>query len=125
MDRTIGEDSGLQRLKGIPGAVVLTSRQATFGDEFEPYRIGFLGMEQCKEIYEKIRFPIILNIADIPERPAFILRMLFQIFLEQLPAYVRLPDPAHAAKTVSKVSKSEIHGSYVGRDSINGTGNSK
>ena len=56
VDRTIGEDSGLQRLKGIPGAVVLTSRQATFGDEFEPYRIGFLGMEQCKEIYEKIRF---------------------------------------------------------------------
>ena len=46
VDRTIGEDSGLQRLKGIPGAVVLTSRQATFGDEFEPYRIGFLGMEQ-------------------------------------------------------------------------------
>ncbi len=56
VDRLIGEDSGLQRLKGIPGAVVLTSRQISFGDEFEPYRIGFLGMEQCKEIYEKIRF---------------------------------------------------------------------
>lgn len=56
VDRLIGEDSGLQRLKGIPGAIVLTSRQISFGDEFEPYRIGFLGMEQCKEIYEKIRF---------------------------------------------------------------------
>ena len=29
------------------------------------------------------------------------------------------------SKTVNKVSKSEIHGPYVGRDSINGTGNSK
>ena len=56
VDRPIGEDAGLQRLKGLPGAVVLTSRQASFSDEFEPYRIGFLGMEQCKEIYEKIRF---------------------------------------------------------------------
>lgn len=56
VDRPIGEDAGLQRLRGIPGAVVLTSRQASFSDEFEPYRIGFLDMEQCKEIYEKIRF---------------------------------------------------------------------
>lgn len=56
VDRPIGEDVGLQRLRGIPGAVVLTSRQASFSDEFEPYRIGFLGMEQCKEIYEKVRF---------------------------------------------------------------------
>lgn len=40
----------------IPGAVILTSRQALFTDEFEPYQIGFLSMEQCKEIYEKIRF---------------------------------------------------------------------
>ncbi len=29
------------------------------------------------------------------------------------------------SKNVNKVSKSTIHGSYVGRDSINGTGNSK
>lgn len=29
------------------------------------------------------------------------------------------------SKTVNKVSKSEIHGSYTGRDSINGTGNGK
>lgn len=58
VDRPIGEDSGLQRLKGIPGAVVLTSRQVSFSDEFESYRIGFLGMEQCVEIYEKIRFEV-------------------------------------------------------------------
>ncbi len=56
VDRPIGEDSGLQRLKDIPGAVVLTSRQTSFSDEFEPYQIGFLDMEQCKKIYEKIRF---------------------------------------------------------------------
>jgi len=56
VDRPIVEDSGLQRLREIPGAVVLTSRQASFSDEFEPYRIGFLGIEQCREIYEKIRF---------------------------------------------------------------------
>lgn len=56
VDKPISADVGLQRLKGIPGAVILTSRQVSVGDEFELYRIGFLGMEQCKEIYEKIRF---------------------------------------------------------------------
>lgn len=56
VDKPMGEDPNLQRLKGIPGAVVLTSRQASIEDEFEPYRIGFLDMEQCTEIYEKIRF---------------------------------------------------------------------
>lgn len=56
VDKTLGADLGLQRLKEIPGAVVLTSRQASFSDEFEPYRIGFLDMEQCIEIYKKIRF---------------------------------------------------------------------
>jgi len=56
VDKSMREDEGLQRLNSIPGAIVLTSRQASFSDEFEPYRIGFLDMEQCKEIYEKIRF---------------------------------------------------------------------
>lgn len=56
VDRPIGEDAGLQRLRGIPGAVVLTSRQASFSDEFETYKIGFLGLDQCREIYERIRF---------------------------------------------------------------------
>lgn len=67
VDKTIGEDCGLRRLKGIPGAVVLTSRQASFSDEFEPYRIGFLGMEQCKEIYEKIRFRCSSKKVDLEE----------------------------------------------------------
>lgn len=56
VDKPISADMDLQRLKGIPGAVVLTSRQISFGDEFDPYRIGFLSMQQCIEIYERIRF---------------------------------------------------------------------
>ena len=53
---SMGEDLGLKRLMSIPGAIVLTSRRRVFSKEFEPYRIGFLNTEQCKEIYEKIRF---------------------------------------------------------------------
>ena len=52
----IGSDSGLERLKHIPGAIILTSRRTSFSKEFEPYRIGFLSTEQCKKIYERIRF---------------------------------------------------------------------
>lgn len=52
----IGEDTGLGRLKQVPGAVVLTSRRTSFSKEFEPYRIGFLNTEQCIEIYERIRY---------------------------------------------------------------------
>ncbi len=52
----IGEDAGLGRLKQIPGAVVLTSRRTSFSKEFEPYKIGFLSTEQCKKIYERIRY---------------------------------------------------------------------
>lgn len=53
---TIGEDAGLGRLKNIPGAVVLTSRRTSFSKEFEPYKIGFLSTEQCKKVYERIRY---------------------------------------------------------------------
>lgn len=56
VNRSMYDDLGLQRLKGIPGAVILTSRQTSICDEFETYPIGFLDVEQCKEIYEKIRF---------------------------------------------------------------------
>lgn len=56
VNNPISADPGLQRLKGIPGAVVLTSRQISLGDEFEPYRIEFLGTDHCKRIYEKIQF---------------------------------------------------------------------
>lgn len=52
----ISKDKGLQRLTTIPGAIIITSRLTSFSDEFEPYKIGFLDIEQCKEIYEKIRF---------------------------------------------------------------------
>lgn len=52
----VGEDAGLERLRQIPGAVVLTSRRTSFSKEFEPYRIGFLSVEQCIAIYERIRY---------------------------------------------------------------------
>lgn len=53
---SMGEDSGLKRLMSIPGAIVLASRRRALSKEFEPYRIGFLSTEECREIYEKIRF---------------------------------------------------------------------
>ena len=53
---SIGEDPNLKRLMSIPGAIILSSRRRVFSKEFEPYRIGFLSIEQCKEIYEKIRY---------------------------------------------------------------------
>ena len=56
VDKPISEDSGLQRLKNIPGAVVLTSRQTLFSDEFELYSVGFLNTEQCIELFERILF---------------------------------------------------------------------
>lgn len=56
VDRPMREDPGLERLNSIPGAVILTSRQVSFSDTFEPYRIGFLSDGQCKRIYETIRF---------------------------------------------------------------------
>lgn len=56
VNASITSDTGLERLKHIPGAIILTSRRTSFSKEFEPYRIGFLSTEQCREIYEKIRF---------------------------------------------------------------------
>ncbi len=53
---SIGEDPHLKRLMSIPGAIILTSRRRVFSKEFESYRIGFLSIEQCKEVYEKIRY---------------------------------------------------------------------
>lgn len=52
----IGSDPGLKKLRSIPGAIVLTSRRTSFSKEFESYRIGFLSTEQCKRIYERIRY---------------------------------------------------------------------
>ncbi len=56
VDKPIRSDPGLHKLKEIPGTIVLTSRRTSFGKEFELYRIGFLDIEQCKEIYERIRY---------------------------------------------------------------------
>lgn len=56
VEKSMEVDLGLKRLISIPGAMVLTSRQVAFSEEFEPYQIGFLDVEQCKVIYEKIRF---------------------------------------------------------------------
>ncbi len=56
VNKSMNEDTGFQRLNHIPGAVVITSRQVWFSDEFELYKIGLLDKEQCKKIYEKIRF---------------------------------------------------------------------
>lgn len=53
---TVKDDPSLERLKQLPGAIVLTSRRTSFSTEFERFRIGFLDKEQCREIYEKIRF---------------------------------------------------------------------
>lgn len=53
---SIEADPELKRLTNIPGAIILTSRRTLFSKEFEPYQIGFLSTERCKEIYEKIRF---------------------------------------------------------------------
>lgn len=56
VNASITSDPGLERLKYIPGAIILTSRRTSFSKEFESYRIGFLNTEQCRKIYEKIRF---------------------------------------------------------------------
>lgn len=56
VDKSVSEDISLQRLNAIPCTIILISRQVSFGDVFEPYRIGFLDIKQCIEIYERIRF---------------------------------------------------------------------
>lgn len=56
VDKTMVADPGLQKLNEIPGAIVLTSRRTSFGEGFEICPIGFLETEECRMIYEKIRF---------------------------------------------------------------------
>ena len=56
VDKSMSEDVSLQRLETIPGAIILTSRYTSFSDQFELYPVGFLDIEQCKQIYTKIRF---------------------------------------------------------------------
>lgn len=56
VDKTVVADPGLQKLNEIPGAIVLTSRRASFGGGFELCPIGFLATKECRLVYEKIRF---------------------------------------------------------------------
>ncbi|MDE7201557.1 MAG: hypothetical protein K2O91_06515 [Lachnospiraceae bacterium] len=56
VDKSISEDPSLKKLETIPGAIILTSRQTSFSDEFESYQIGFLDRKQCMEIFKTIRF---------------------------------------------------------------------
>lgn len=56
VNKRMSQDPELEKLNGIPGAVVITSRLTSLSDEFEPYRIGFLSTDQCRKVYEKIRF---------------------------------------------------------------------
>lgn len=56
VDKSREDDLGLERLNSIPVTVVIASRQVSLGKGFETYRIGSFSFEQCKEIYEKVRF---------------------------------------------------------------------
>ncbi len=56
VDKNTKEDPSLQRLNSIQGAILLTSRQDSIIDEFESYRIGFLSIDHCRVLYERIRF---------------------------------------------------------------------
>jgi tetratricopeptide (TPR) repeat protein/predicted MPP superfamily phosphohydrolase len=69
VDKQISEDSGWQRLKNIPGTVVLTSRQISFSDKFELYPVGFLNTEQCIELFERILFEGSDGKTSTEERP--------------------------------------------------------
>lgn len=51
---SMNEDQGLERLKTIPGVIVVTSKRRILSKEFEPYCIGFLSTRQCMEIYKSI-----------------------------------------------------------------------
>ena len=100
VDKPMIKDPGLQKLKDIPSAIVITSRLATMGDEFESYNIELLNLEQCKEIYEKIRFESKKRIeAEDIEDLEFIIDILagrHTITVEQL---------AHLARTKSWSAK--------------------
>ena len=56
VDKSAGADAGLKRLSAISGLIVLTSRRTSLGKEFGLLKIGFLSTEQCKEVYERIRY---------------------------------------------------------------------
>ena len=45
----------MKRLCNLQGALVVSSRRKSLGDFLKPYPIGFLSMEECRGIYEKIQ----------------------------------------------------------------------
>ena len=48
-------DPDMERLCRLQGALVVSSRRKSLGDFLKPYPIGFLSMEECRGIYEKIQ----------------------------------------------------------------------
>lgn len=75
VNSTVNGDPGLQRLRSIPAVVVMTSRLTSMGEEFETYNVELLEQEQCKEIFEKIRFRNrkgMLKTEDIPDLESII-----------------------------------------------------
>ena len=53
---SLREDPGLAKLQEIPGAIIITSRRGAMGKAFKLFRIDFMDTEQCRKIYERIRF---------------------------------------------------------------------
>lgn len=56
VNKSMEEDTGLKRLNNIPGVIVITSRESSFSNSFELYKLDFLEWEQCRKLYDKILF---------------------------------------------------------------------
>ena len=54
-NRSLQDDPDIERLCKLQGALVISSRRNYLSDYLKPYMIGFLSMEECREIYEKIQ----------------------------------------------------------------------
>ncbi len=54
-NNSLKEDPEMKRLCKLQGALVVSSRRKSLGDFLKPYPIGFLSMEECRGIYEKIQ----------------------------------------------------------------------
>ncbi len=54
-NNSLKEDPEMKRLCNLQGALVVSSRRKSLGDFLKPYPIGFLSMEECRGIYEKIQ----------------------------------------------------------------------
>ncbi len=54
-NNSLQADPDMERLCRLQGALVVSSRRKSLGDFLKPYPIGFLSMEECRKIYEKIQ----------------------------------------------------------------------